>query len=371
MRYHSFESVEEIHVEITNKCNASCPMCARNEFGGKEREGLSLTQWEPEDAKIVFDPRFSKLRNILFCGTHGDPAAAKDALEIVQIARQNTSATIEFYSNASLRSSSWWFDLGKTMSFRRDDQHYRKSDLGIFSVDGLSDTNHLYRRNTNFDKIIENASAFINGGGRARWDFIVFKHNEHQVDEAEKLASKLGFSQFRVRKTSRFAYSPDGPNKHRVQNKNGEIAYYLEPPTNPAYLNPNKEKFEAVVKGAQERKDEEIKINCLNKSQFQRIYINAFMEVFPCCFLSSDYYTHRMNIAKKRDIQEKVFDVYEKNFNSLRLNPWAQIFDQSWLSNDLVSSWSDGEKRLTRCVKTCGSDFSPIISQSEDRIVSN
>ena len=30
-----------------------------------------------------------------------------------------------------------------------------------FNIDGLEDTNHLYRRNTDFNKIINNAQAFI------------------------------------------------------------------------------------------------------------------------------------------------------------------------------------------------------------------
>ena len=38
--------------------------------------------------------------------------------------------------------------------------------------------------------------AFINAGGRARWDFLIFAHNEHQVDEAEALATKWGFKSF-------------------------------------------------------------------------------------------------------------------------------------------------------------------------------
>ena len=61
----------------------------------------------------------------------------------------------------------------------------RKPDKVIFAIDGLEDTNHLYRVNTNFNKIMENAKAFINAGGIARWDFIAFAHNEHQIEEAK------------------------------------------------------------------------------------------------------------------------------------------------------------------------------------------
>ena len=34
------------------------------------------------------------------------------------------------------------------------------------------------------------------------WKFIIFNHNEHQVEEAERLAKKLGITRFRVVKSS-------------------------------------------------------------------------------------------------------------------------------------------------------------------------
>ena len=52
-------------------------------------------------------------------------------------------------------------------------------------LDGLEDTNHIYRRYTDWSKIERNAKTFLNAGGKGSWVFIVFKHNEHQVDEAE------------------------------------------------------------------------------------------------------------------------------------------------------------------------------------------
>ena len=54
----------------------------------------------------------------------------------------------------------------------------------------------VYRVNASYDKIIENARAFIDVGGRAEWRMIVFKHNQHQIEEAEELARKYGFKHF-------------------------------------------------------------------------------------------------------------------------------------------------------------------------------
>ena len=66
----------------------------------------------------------------------------------------------------------------------------------IFSVDGLSDTNHLYRQNVVWDNVERNMRVSFAAGGRARWDFIVFGHNEHQVDEAQRTSRELGCRTF-------------------------------------------------------------------------------------------------------------------------------------------------------------------------------
>ena len=33
---------------------------------------------------------------------------------------------------------------------------------------------------------------YIKAGGVARWEFLVFKHNQHQIEEARQLANELG-----------------------------------------------------------------------------------------------------------------------------------------------------------------------------------
>lgn len=364
--YHTFESLQEMHVEVTSRCNAACPMCARNNFGGSEKDGLVLSDWSAQDAEKVFDVRFKNLRNVLLCGTHGDPAVNPNSLEIVQTIRKNApNATVEFYSNGSLRTPQWWSELGRVLRKKNEDGYYRRTDLCIFSVDGLGDTNHLYRRKTNFEKIMANAEAFIKSGGIARWDYIVFKHNEHQVEEAEALAKKMGFKQFRIRKTSRFAYSPDGPMKHRVLNSNNEIEYFLEPTSRSEFLNKEKETYEKIVsKEKQETYSYESQVKCLNKTQFQRIYINAQVKVMPCCFVGNDFYPGSGLVF--RDTKAKVGLKYGEEFNSLKEKTWDEILNHDWYAKDLVASWNQADTRLVRCQRTCGAQCNPITSQSQD-----
>ena len=55
-----------------------------------------------------------------------------------------------------------------------------------------------------FNKIIENAKTFIDYGGNAVWQYIIFNHNIHQVEEAKHKAIELGFSSFTLKDSSRF-----------------------------------------------------------------------------------------------------------------------------------------------------------------------
>jgi MoaA/NifB/PqqE/SkfB family radical SAM enzyme len=190
-------NVKILHLETSSVCNAACPMCPRElDIGfNKDTDAVSLSL---KQIKEMFTESFIKqLESMFMCGNYGDPAAAPECLEIFEYFRSiNPDITLGIHSNGSLRNTSWWSQLGKILS--------RSGDYGFFSVDGLSDTNHIYRVNTNFTKILENAEAFISAGGQAHWEYLVFEHNEHQVEEARQLASSMGFVNFREKVSRRF-----------------------------------------------------------------------------------------------------------------------------------------------------------------------
>lgn len=135
------------------------------------------------------------------CGDYGDPAAAKETVEIFRWFRSiNPQITLGMNTNGSLKTEKFWQDLGDILN--------REHDYCVFSLDGLADTNHIYRRNTNWDKIIRNVKAFVAAGGRAHWDMLIFKHNQHQVNQAADLAEQLGFVTFRAKVSKRFDKKP-------------------------------------------------------------------------------------------------------------------------------------------------------------------
>jgi MoaA/NifB/PqqE/SkfB family radical SAM enzyme len=197
--YINADKVNLLHIEPTTRCNASCPGCPRNNNGFGVREDLILQDIDP-NIIMVEALNFPNLKNIHLCGNVGDPIAYNHLNVLLdKIILYNTFAekinrkiwSIDIHTNGSLRSTKWWRKLGQVCSKGFDRQH-----KVVFGIDGLEDTNHIYRQATNFNKIIDNAKAFIDTGGFAEWQFLIFKHNEHQVEEAKRLSESTGFKRF-------------------------------------------------------------------------------------------------------------------------------------------------------------------------------
>lgn len=187
--------ISVLHLESTDVCQAACPLCARETdplFNKNEKNHLTYEQIKscfPED-------RIKQLEKMFMCGVYGDPAAGKNTLDIYRKFREvNPTITLGMNTNGGLRPKEWWRKLAQILN-----QTY---DYVGFSIDGLRDTNHLYRINVNWDTMMENISAFIAGGGSAHWDMLVYRHNQHQVEEARKLADEMGFTWFRAKVSKR------------------------------------------------------------------------------------------------------------------------------------------------------------------------
>ena len=207
----------KVHIELSNKCNAMCPQCGRNTATSGElrlQPGLQTTELRLEDIEKIFDDEFwntHTITNVRFVGNYSDPIATKDLHEIVEFfIFNNPDIKVAISTNGSLKTEDWWYNFGSMFN----NKHRRV----IFALDGTDNITHnLYRHRTNYDKIIRNAKAFISAGGHAEWSFIVFKHNEHQLNKAKELSQEYGFKKFNTVWTTRFhngkgfkKYSLDG-----------------------------------------------------------------------------------------------------------------------------------------------------------------
>jgi MoaA/NifB/PqqE/SkfB family radical SAM enzyme len=184
--------LSRIDIETINNCNAKCPLCLRGEEGMNTNDRLD---WAVI-TKNIPDVVWSTVKEINFNGTTGDNIMHPDIFNILSDVKSKTTGQIVVSTNGSLRSKEWWHQLG--VLFAGTDHKV------TFGIDGLEDTHKIYRVNTDYNKIIENAKAFIAGGGRAEWQFILFDHNSHQVDACKEIAYNLGFSKFFIFYQDRF-----------------------------------------------------------------------------------------------------------------------------------------------------------------------
>lgn len=187
--------IRVLHLEPTDVCQARCPQCAREtdqHFDAQQQHHLSVADLQAVLPMTVLQ----NLRKVYMCGVYGDPAAGRHVPDIFQWFRDLTpSITLGMHSNGGLQNIHWWRRLAKILN--------SPNDYVVFSIDGLEDTNHVYRRGVAWTRLMQNAKAFIDAGGNAHWDMLVYQHNEHQVDQCQKLAQDLGFRWFRVKVSSR------------------------------------------------------------------------------------------------------------------------------------------------------------------------
>ncbi|MEM6677331.1 MAG: radical SAM protein, partial [Pseudomonadota bacterium] len=76
------------HIELTDKCNAGCPMCPRTnalDFCRANKEVVKNVELGLEDFQRHFDDAAcAGTGEVIFGGAYGDPIAASQLLEIVE-----------------------------------------------------------------------------------------------------------------------------------------------------------------------------------------------------------------------------------------------------------------------------------------------
>ena len=57
---YSYNDIRQVHLEVTQRCQAACPMCDRNESGGRDNRHITNAELSLDDAKAIFTPAFIK-----------------------------------------------------------------------------------------------------------------------------------------------------------------------------------------------------------------------------------------------------------------------------------------------------------------------
>ena len=308
------QRVRSFNIEITNKCTLACPECERT---GNAWVKKNLAELPVELVQKLFPvserERLAGIK-VNLCGTFGDCIYHSRFHDIVRHLKE-VGFALNVETNGSYRRPEWW---GRACDLLREE------DQITFSVDGLQDTNHIYRINSRWEDI-HSAMKVCAPRVRVLWKFIVFRHNEHQLEEARRLAKELGVLEILFKKSARFrAVDPLAP---RAEDFIGTVAR-------------NRQRLRALVQQDASLEDLDRQVSIRPKCVFGRsLAISATGRFFPCTSCEGSE-------------ADSWFQHNPERF-SLKDRPLEQILnDPQW--SELQKLWERASQAPKVCLRTCG-----------------
>jgi hypothetical protein len=357
------KDIEFIEFNVTSLCNSKCPMCLRTmalyppeDLKEHITHKFVTSSMPPELFKTIASGLGEHAKNITasFCGTTGDAPNHPKIDEILDVAVEMYKS-VNMETNGSVRSTEWWKKVGTKFNFGLGHNFKIR-----FAIDGLADTNPLYRINTSFDKIMENAQAFIDAGGYAQWKFLIFDHNKHQIEQARELSKRMGFKEFITTSGKRF-----DDNQYKIENKlykNKASSVDDTVKENGFVLAPAMEVDQKLQKSTEYRNkilkdptsiNDDVEIDCRTRNE-RYLFVDQFGKLWPCCFWSSQHEQNWAGHANWDYWWDKFQTSYGYNFNQLSSsNTILNMIDHDLLSNWLPQSFLGEHKKCDVCVHNC------------------
>lgn len=266
------------HIEPTSKCTLECPLCDRTWFYETFKK-RSLHEIDVDDVVNFVGTG----ADVSMCGNNGDPIYHSRFLDLCQRFKDN-NCRMHIHTNGSAKTKQWWQKLNDILT---------KGDSITFALDGLKDTNHLYRKNAKWKSIMDAVETLRERKFQMIWQFIPFKHNQHQIVEARNLSKKLGFEEFKLLQSDRWLGKKDlMPDRDYVDE------YY--------------EHKKAVLMDNNYQTEMEPK--CIkNKLPSNNLYIDAEGDFYPCCYMGTYRYKYKSAFSPK----QKLFNIKNNTLNQI------------------------------------------------------
>ena len=308
--------IKQLTTELTFRCNAKCPACHRWK---PLRVNLNDPQYtiSLERFQQLFNPDLlDNLEWLVLNGNFGDSIMNKQFREIISYVKSRGTRLL-IHTNGGIHNKDYWTDVGNILT---------KDDIINFDLDGLQDTHHIYRINTEFDKVLANAKAVIDSSlAQVHWKYIVFEHNKHQVEEARKIAKQTGFTTFSTVKTSRDVFAP----------KTGQFVH---------------------SKKTREYEEAERKIHCV-WGDWGKWYISPNGLVFRCCWTGGHYFDEQSDRFYYPPEFERLFNGFEVPIQKIiQYNYW----------NKLQQFLQGYDRSFKLCKSQCGKIVSSIEKTEEN-----
>lgn len=335
------DNLIQLQIDVTSYCNSFCGSCIRNIKGGPLNPSVKLQHMSWKVWKNIVDfCENSLVDRMCFNGNYGDLSSHPEIIDMLEyLYMKNPNISLNIHTNGGARNIEFWRDLAVTV---------KKFPVSFvtFSIDGLKDTNHIYRRGVNFDKIMENAQSYIGAGGNARWRMIVFDHNKHQLQTARDLAKEMGFFSFSLNRS--FATSleveaykefPQGiitaPDANTVNSIRKDYEYMDKLENTDLSKLSKFKKLESRCPWQQER----------------TVQINMLGEVWPCCYVSMTAgASNQKNLERFQYFIQKKKE-YGSEFNNLNHYSLDEILSHPFFQVDMPHSFE--HEPLLLCKDKC------------------
>jgi len=379
------QHINDIHIEVTDRCNAECPVCPRSDGGGQEMPFVKNQELGLAYFKLIGRDFLSHIKHWNFCGVKGDPASAQELFEILDyILDCNPDAEIDIRTNGGARNTKFWTKVGNRFK--------DKNCQVVWSVDGWEETNHIYRRNVKWSKLFANLSAYISTGATSKWEFNKFAHNMKDLDTIKAFCRRnnifldvrepFGFSVV-SHKTGGMVDSTDNTEQHGMDRKLNPLVSKIK--TIPVYkkkdetisildytIKPHGTSEDKILDdhdptaeydindwkpGVYDREDfkqykgTEQTIDCKATNTSQEIYIDSSGIIYPCCYIAGK---HQMGDEQLNPYIEKYKDqliVTEDHsiYDILALDYFTKVMPDG-MNGDL----DDEIGYCITCVQHCG-----------------
>ena len=196
----------KLHVELTNRCVLECPGCPRTQWRDLVKKSVPKTDLNGVDLERFLDcAQGKKIDEFILCGDYGDAIYYPELFDFLSRFRNNKK--FDIVTNGSYRDEKFWNRLSEILT---------PDDVITFSIDGLRDSNPIYRINSDWDSIMLGVDIITRGTARVRWKTIVFAHNYTQLSDIKKFALDKG-CEFTAEKTHRFGQEGLEPPRHLIE----------------------------------------------------------------------------------------------------------------------------------------------------------
>lgn len=167
-----------VNIDITHRCSLECPRCQRaTSFINK---GIKVPG---EDMSIKnFTKVVEHFNHINFCGQISDPVHHSKFIEFLEMLCKEKKSTSVHHASAG-KPISWYPKAFKA---------HPKANW-FLALDGTPKSSPTYRINQDGWKMYEIMKiAKKHLETTPRWQFIVFKYNQNEIEIAKKMAKEIG-----------------------------------------------------------------------------------------------------------------------------------------------------------------------------------